>query len=215
MGARRAVLYRQAGNGPPLGNLVTPADHSVLLTAARWHRERLAKLRRLDQGQSDEGVVDRERIEEELKNLRQWQSRLGGAVSEPDSPRASRSWTPLSLGPRDTWWGNAMRAARYAALVSVPLAGFLTWAQTLRGDALNSTLYDPFGFPEVVRSVVSCVFAFAWAGFLLGALLRQPPRYLFRGSAMESPAFGSGMTSPLLFIIRGVVSPGPEASTDR
>ncbi|MFK3784163.1 hypothetical protein [Streptomyces nigra] len=42
------MLYRQAGNGPPLGNLVTPADRIVLLTAARGHRERLAKLRRLD-----------------------------------------------------------------------------------------------------------------------------------------------------------------------
>lgn len=43
----------------------------------------------------------------------------------------------------------------------------------------------------------------------------QPPRYLLQGSAMGLPAFGSGMTSPLLFMIRGVVSPGPEASTDR
>lgn len=42
------------------------------------------------------------------------------------------------------------------------------------------------------------------------------PRYLFRGSAMGPPAFGSGMTSPpLLFMIRGVVSPGLKASTDR
>ncbi len=38
---------------------------------------------------------------------------------------------------------------------------------------------------------------------------------LFRGSAMGPPAFGPGMTSPLLFMIRGVVSTGPEASTDR
>lgn len=176
VGARRAVLYRQAGNGPRLGNLVTLADRAVLLTAARGHRERLAKLRRLDQGQSDEGVVDRERIEEELRNLRQWQSGPGGTASERELPPGVTVVDAiLALGPRDTWWGNAMRAARYAALVSVPFAGVLTWAQTLRGDALNGTLYDPFGFPEVVWSVASWVFAFAWAGFLLGALWRQLP----------------------------------------
>lgn len=56
---------------------------------------------------------------------------------------------------------------------------------------------------------------------LLGPLLEQVlaefvPRYLFRGSATGPPAFGSGMTSPLVVDDPGgVVSPGPEASTDR
>ncbi|MEU3103926.1 DUF6185 family protein [Streptomyces griseoflavus] len=173
VGARRAVLHRRTGNGPRLGQLVTPEDRDALLTAARGHRERLAKLRRLDQGQSDEGAVDRERIEEELRNLRQWRS--GAAAERELPPGVTVVDLVLSLGPRNTWWGNALRAARYAALVSVPFAGFLTWAQTLRGDALNGTLYDPFGFPEVVWSVASWVFAFAWAGFLLGALWRRLP----------------------------------------
>ncbi|MCX4721914.1 hypothetical protein OG818_40165 [Streptomyces virginiae] len=47
-------------------------------------------------------------------------------------------------------------------------------------------------------------------------LVLYAPHYRFRGSAMGPPAFGSGMTSPLLrLMIRVVVSPGPEASTDR
>jgi SRSO17 transposase len=44
----------------------------------------------------------------------------------------------------------------------------------------------------------------------------SPPHYRFRGSAMGPPAFGPGMTSPpVVHDPGGVVSPGPEASTDR
>ncbi|WP_308402972.1 DUF6185 family protein [Streptomyces sp. Tu102] len=177
LGARRAVLHQRAGTGPQLGDLVTPADRTALLLAARGHRERLARLRRLDHGQSDDGVVDRERIEGELRNLRDWDSGSGGAAAPRRElpPDITVVDAVLALGPRDTWWDNGMRAARYAAVVSLPFAGVLTWSQTLRGDALNGTLYDPFGFPEVVWSAVSWVFAFAWAGFLLGALWRRLP----------------------------------------
>ncbi|MGW3943644.1 DUF6185 family protein [Streptomyces phaeochromogenes] len=186
VGARGAVLNRQTGSGPRLGNLVAPADRAVLLTAARGHRERLAKLRRLDHGQSDEGLVNRERIEGELRDLRQWGSGPGGASPEHVLPPGLTVVdVVLALGPRDPWWDNARRAARYAALVSVPFAGFLAWAQTLRGDALNGTLYDPFGFPEVVWSFTSWVFAFAAVGFLLGALWRQLPGR--RGPAKALP----------------------------
>ncbi|WP_229870649.1 DUF6185 family protein [Streptomyces phaeofaciens] len=179
-GAGQAVLHRRVGvGGPRLGDLVTPADRAVLLTAARTHRENLAKLRRLEHGQSDDAAVRREDIETELGNLRRWTSGPGG----PGGAVQGRELPPgvtvvdavLALGPQDTWWGNGVRAARYAALVSTPFAGLLTWAQTLRGDALNGTLYDPFGFPDVVWSAASWVFAFASAGFLLGALWRRLP----------------------------------------
>ncbi|MEU4265136.1 nucleotidyltransferase domain-containing protein [Streptomyces argenteolus] len=48
-----------------------------------------------------------------------------------------------------------------------------------------------------------------------GEVLHPPPHYLFGGPAMGLPASGPGMTSPLLTMIRGMVSPSPEALTDR
>ncbi|MFI8292755.1 DUF6185 family protein [Streptomyces sp. NPDC085614] len=176
LGRRRAVLRRRNGSAPRIGDLLAPADRTGLLEAARGHRARLAKLRRLDQGQSDEGVVDRERVETELRDLRRWGSGPAGAPPGHElPPGVTVVDVVLALGPRDGWWDNATRAARFAALFSLPFAGFLTWAQTLRGDALNGTLYDPFGFPDVVWAVASWVFAFAAAGFLLGALWRELP----------------------------------------
>lgn len=46
--------------------------------------------------------------------------------------------------------------------------------------------------------------------------VRAPPHYLLGGLAMGRPASGVGMTfSPVERMAWGVVSPAPEASTDR
>lgn len=175
LGIRRAVLYREVSDGRRLGDLLTVADRPQLLDAARGHREKLAKLRRLDHGQSDEAVVDRRLVEEELRLSRRWVRARDTAQHYELPPDVTAVDAVLALGPGDTWWQNATTAARYSALLSLPFAGLLTWVQTLRGDALTGTLHDRFGIFEVIWSPASWIVAFASAGFLLGALWRRLP----------------------------------------
>ncbi|MFD3442780.1 DUF6185 family protein [Streptomyces sp. NPDC058685] len=172
--AHRTVLSLQtAGAGIPLGEALAATDRTALVDKARRYREIHAQLRRLDRGQADEESVQRRQLEPRLRALHRLRS-----------PRMRRDLLPpgvsvvdaaLSLGPRDSWWSNGVRAARIAQWIALPFSGVLIWQSMFYGDALTGTLYDSFGLPDALLEFVFWQVGYASAGFLLGAYWYQLP----------------------------------------
>ncbi|MFF3906338.1 DUF6185 family protein [Streptomyces sp. NPDC001848] len=168
-----AVLERPLRrSGEPLSRTIS-SQRQQLLDRARRYREIHAKLRRLDQGQSDDGAMDRRTCERELRSLHRWRNSTGAADELPLD--VSVVDAALALGPHDTWWENGRRAARLAAFVGLPASALIVWAEQLRGDALTSTLYYGFGLPDTLMDCLYWEVTWAVAGFLLGALWRRLP----------------------------------------
>lgn len=172
-GARRSVLHRELLPGLRLHEVT---DRRRQLRAARRHRELHAQLRRLDQGQMD---GEREKLERELDRLHR--------LPHPSSPPGGlRSWVrlppsigpvelALAWGPRDSWWDNGCRAARFAGLIAIPAVGFLTWAEHIRGILWDDKFMQRFGFADILGSLMTMEVIWASAGFTLGALWRVLP----------------------------------------
>ncbi|QNS08423.1 DUF6185 family protein [Streptomyces xanthii] len=144
-----------------------------LLDRARRFREIHAKLRRLDQGQSDDEALNRRSHERELRNMHRWRASDGTADRLPSD--VSVVDLALALGPNDNWWANGVRAARTAAIVGLPASGLLLWADYLKGEFLTQTLYSQFGWVDTALSAGYWEIMWAAAGFLLGALWRRLP----------------------------------------
>ncbi|WP_406468786.1 DUF6185 family protein [Streptomyces hirsutus] len=187
LGTKRAVLYRKLLSGHRLHEMARGSDRPQLLKAARRHRELHAQLRRLEQGQQDE---DRSQLEHELDRLHR--------LPHPSPPsglpntwiRLPPSIGPVELalawGPQATSWGNACRAAYFAALSSVPAVAILTWADHVRGVRWTDKFLQRFGFVEIVTAAVSMELLWVGAGFTLGALWRVLP-------GRRGPARASGL----------------------
>ncbi|MFJ7949532.1 DUF6185 family protein, partial [Streptomyces sp. NPDC096354] len=175
-GARRSILYQELLPGLRLHQVAREADRLRLLKSARRHRELHAQLRRIEQGQ-EEGA--REALEGELDRLH----RLPHPSPPPGLPntwiRLPPSIGPVELalawGPRATWWGNACRAAFFAALFGVPASGILIWAEHVRGNLWVDKFIQRIGFADMVISAINLEACWMAAGFTLGALWRVLP----------------------------------------
>ncbi|MBV1936755.1 hypothetical protein KUF83_09295 [Streptomyces sp. BV286] len=117
----------------------------------------------------------REAEEGKLSGLHDWPA--GGVLTAPDRlpPKVSVVDVALALGPRDTWWANGSRGARFALIPGMPAAVLATWAWMVRGEAWESTLSNQFGFPDMVLALVFWMVTWAGGGFVLGALWRVLP----------------------------------------
>ncbi|MGW6792370.1 DUF6185 family protein [Streptomyces chartreusis] len=185
LGTRRAVLYRKLLPGHQLHDVAKASDRRQLLRAARRHRELHAQLRRLEQGQQD---GNRSQLEHELDRLH----RMPHPSPLPGLPntwiRLPPSIGPVELalawGPRTTWWGNACRAGHFAALISVPAVGIMTWANHVRGVRWADKFLQRFGFVDTLTQAVSMELIWVGAGFTLGALWHVLPGQ--RGPARAS-----------------------------
>ncbi|MEE4595515.1 DUF6185 family protein [Streptomyces sp. DSM 41524] len=170
----RSVLERPLQrSGEALGTAIAASHRNELLDRARRFREIHAKLRRLDQGQSDDEALNRRGYERELRGLHRWRDSHGAADKLPFD--VSVVDAALVLGPHDTWWENGRRAAQLAAFIGIPASALLVWAEHLRGEFLTSDLYSLFGPPGILMGFVYWEVTWAGAGFLLGALWRRLP----------------------------------------
>ncbi|MER7395594.1 DUF6185 family protein [Streptomyces sp. NPDC000151] len=183
-GRSRAVLcQRLEASGTPLAEAVTEAGRTRLMDDSRRHREIHAKLRRLDQGQSDDGAHTRRGFERDLKGLHRLRTPSGKTDRLP--PKISVVDVALAWGPRDTWWANGVRTASFAAVLGIPASGFLVWVDSVSGEAWTRTLYWGFGLPNLVVSAVYWEVVWGCLGFALGTLWRLLPGR--RGPAKALP----------------------------
>ncbi|GAA3794632.1 hypothetical protein GCM10023083_32480 [Streptomyces phyllanthi] len=160
-------------SGAPLRDALDEPRRHDLLDRARRFREVHAKLRRLDQGQSDDEAHSRRVYERELRGLHRWQAPSGAADKLPTD--ISVVDAALALGPHAAWWENGRRAALLAGLIGLPVSALLVWTENLRGEFLTTTLHYGFGLPGVLMGFVYWEVTWAGAGFLLGALWRRLP----------------------------------------
>jgi hypothetical protein len=188
---RRSVLAEPLElSGRPLSSVAGPAARSTLLDRARSYRETHAELRRLDQGMFGDVPPERKALERHLHRLHNWD--IGGAAgTAPDRlpARVSVVDAALALGPREGWWGNGVRGARFALVPGLLAAVLNVWAQWVRGEAWRTTLSELLGFPGLVCSFAVWTAAFTAAGFVLGALWRVLPGR--RGAVKALPVAGA------------------------
>lgn len=176
--ARSAVLAQPlAVSGEPLVTRMGPGARASLLERSRIYRETHADLRRLDQGLSGDQPPIRKEREGELDELHDWPS--GGAPAAAPAERLPAKVSvvdaALALGPRDDWWANGVRGARFALLPGVPAAVLGAWADWVRAGAWQDTLTDPFGLPGMLLALLYWLSTWVGAGFVLGALWRVLP----------------------------------------
>ncbi|MFD9439291.1 DUF6185 family protein [Streptomyces sp. NPDC060006] len=189
--AQRSVLAQPFEvSGLSLSTVAGPAARRRLLDKARSYREIHAELRRLDQGLFGDTPPRRDVLERKLRRLHKWPAN-GTAGAGPDRlpTRVSVVDAALALGPRDSWWGNGVRAARLALVPGLPAAVLNTWVDRLRGEGWQTTLSDLLGFPSLVTAFISWIATFAAAGFVLGALWRVLPGR--RGAIKAIPVTGA------------------------
>ncbi|MFI1092254.1 DUF6185 family protein [Streptomyces sp. NPDC020917] len=79
------------------------------------------------------------------------------------------------VGPRPTWRGNALYAARVAAVAGLPAAVLVLTVANTDASAWSSLLGTRFGLPEILIDFISLEFTWASAGFFLGAMHRVLP----------------------------------------
>lgn len=175
--APRSVLAQPFENSPRrLSTLVGPAARQEILAKARSYREIHAELRRLDQGLFGDTPPQRDRLERRLSRLHNWTLNMpSGATPDKLPAHVSVVDVALALGPRDDWWGNGTRAARFALVPGVPAALFNTWTEWIRGESWRTTRSDLLGLPGLLTTFLSWTVTFATAGFVLGALWRVLP----------------------------------------
>lgn len=174
VGTSRTVLeHPLRSTGERLGDTVTAARRPDLLGRARRYREIHAQMRRLDAGQSDDDILQRRLLEQEVRGLHTWTGRAGGPDRLPS--RVSVVDVALAMGPRDTWWGNGRRGALIACFFGLPASTVLVWSGWIRGDNWRWTAYYGFGLPDLVCGFVVWQVTWAGAGFVLGALWRRLP----------------------------------------
>ncbi|QEU90875.1 DUF6185 family protein [Streptomyces kanamyceticus] len=159
--------------GERLGASVTAARRSDLLGRARRYREIHAMMRRLEAGQSDDDILQRRLLEQEVRGLHTWTSGAGTTDRLPSD--VSVVDVALAMGPRDTWWGNGCRAALIACLFGLPASAVVVWSGWIRGDNWRGSAYYGFGLPDMVSGFVTWQTCWAGAGFVLGALWRCLP----------------------------------------
>ncbi|WP_405605319.1 DUF6185 family protein [Streptomyces sp. NBC_01410] len=152
-----------------------PGARTDLLKKARVYREIHAELRRLDQGLVGDKPPERAKLERTLDKLHNWPA--SGPLAGADRLPANVSVVDaaLALGPKDNWWDNGVRGARFALVLGLPAAVLGAWSGSVRGEAWQDTLMDLLGLPGMVLSILYWVSTWVGAGFVLGALWRVLP----------------------------------------
>ena len=174
LGRRRAVLSQPLPTGAPLRDAIRERDRTWLIKSARAYRDLHSQLRRLEQGEQEGKRAD---LERDLDDLHQWNP--PGATAPhagarlPDSVDAVE--LALAWGPRATWWQNALRAARFSAVLALPATAVGFWANQVRGPLWGSVRRDEFGLAGLLDYVITSEIVLAGAGFVLGALWRVLP----------------------------------------
>lgn len=173
--ARKAVLAQPLEvSGRPLSTVTGPSARATLLEKSRNYRETHAILRRLDQGLLDDSRPERKNLEAELDGLHDWPV-SGSPAGERLPANVSVVDASLALGPRDNWWANGVRGARFALIPGLPAAALGSWADWIRGAAWQDTLSNDFALPNLVLAVLYWLATWVGAGFVLGALWRVLP----------------------------------------
>ncbi|MFJ9251116.1 DUF6185 family protein [Streptomyces sp. NPDC101776] len=173
--SRRAVLAQPLEvSGRPLATVAGPSARSTLLKKSRNYRETHAILRRLDQGLLDDSRPERKNLEAELDRLHDWPV-SGSLVGDRLPANVSVVDASLALGPRDDWWANGVRGARFALIPGLPAAALGSWADWIRGAAWQDTLSNGFALPSLALAVLWWLATWVGGGFLLGALWRVLP----------------------------------------
>ncbi|MCD9880345.1 DUF6185 family protein [Streptomyces guryensis] len=129
--ARSAVLAQPLeASGRPLATVIGPSARATLLEKSRNYRETHAILRRLDQGLLDDSRPERKNLEAELDGLHDWPV-SGSPAGERLPAKVSVVDASLALGPRDDWWANGVRGARFALTPGLPVPGRPGWTGRL------------------------------------------------------------------------------------
>ncbi|MEU0738263.1 DUF6185 family protein [Streptomyces sp. NPDC006134] len=184
--AKNAVLAQPlVVSGRPLATEADAGARAALLEKSRHYRETHAELRRLDQGLFGDVPPVRKNLERKLDKLHDWPTGGSPALRERLPAQVSVVDAALALGPRDEWWANGVRGARFALLPGVPAAVLGMWADWVRGEAWQDTLGDPFGLPGMALGILYWLVTWVGAGFVLGALWRVLPGR--RGAAKALP----------------------------
>ncbi|MEU5315455.1 DUF6185 family protein [Streptomyces sp. NPDC021056] len=159
----------------PLATAADAIARRRLMKDSRVYRETHAELRRLDQGMFGDEPPERQTLEGKLDGLHDWPT--GGPLPFPDRlpTRVSVVDAALALGPRDNWWDNGVRGARWALVPGLLAAVLSTWAEFVRGEAWRDTLLDLFGLPSMALGIVYWASTWIGGGFFLGALWRVLP----------------------------------------
>lgn len=190
--ARRSVLAQPfVLSGRPLAAAAGPAARTRLLGKARAYREIHAELRRLDQGLFGDVPPKRDQLERRLEKLHEWPVSAPLVVYDRLPGRVSVVDTALALGPRDDWWGNGVRGARFSLVPGVPAALLGVWAWRIRGEGWQDSVSNVTGLPSLAFNLLYWLVGWSAAGFVLGALWRVLPGR--RGAVKALPvalAFG-------------------------
>ncbi|MGW6902929.1 DUF6185 family protein [Streptomyces sp. NPDC054940] len=173
---RHAVLEQPfAVSGGSLADGAGPGARTALLNKSRIYRETHAELRRLDQGLTGDKPPERARLERALDRLHDWPTSRRWARVDRLPAQVSVVDAALALGPKDNWWDNGVRGARFALIPGLPAAALGAWSEAVRGEAWQDTLMDLFGLPGMMLRIVWWVSTWVGAGFVLGALWRVLP----------------------------------------
>ncbi|MFD3944105.1 DUF6185 family protein [Streptomyces sp. NPDC058579] len=184
-GGRAVMVQLFERSGLPLYAARGPVARRALLRKARAYREIHAELRRLDQGLFGDVPPKRRNLERDLNDLHDWPASLWHAGPDRLPGRVSVVDAALALGPRDDWWANGSRGARFALVPGVPASVLAMWAWALRGEGWQDSLSYLYGIPDLVLALAFWMVGFVGAGFTLGALWRILPGR--RGAAKAVP----------------------------
>ncbi|GAB2579230.1 hypothetical protein GCM10027168_10130 [Streptomyces capparidis] len=192
-GGRHGVLAARLSDGTPLADALGPGDRERLIGMARRHREAHAKLKRLEQGHSDDSVLRRDRLERHLDEVHRWSWRPPGSAASgrrhamlPE--RLSPVDVALAWGPREHWWDNGVRAAGVAGAFGVPATAAMLWMEHLRDGGWEELLHQRHGLVDLVAFTVYWHVSWVGTGFALGVLWRLLPgrRSVTRASVLSA-----------------------------
>ncbi|MEU6688129.1 DUF6185 family protein [Streptomyces sp. NPDC046832] len=172
----RAVL-EQPFDGPErsLAEGLGAGARANLMKRARTYREIHAELRRLDQGLTGDKTPERAKLERTLDRLHNWPTSGPPTGTNPLPESVSVVDAALALGPKDNWWENGVRGARFAMVPGLPAAVLGAWSGSVRGEAWQDTFTDLLGLPGTVLQILYWMSTWVGAGFVLGALWRILP----------------------------------------
>ncbi|MBY8876077.1 DUF6185 family protein [Actinacidiphila acidipaludis] len=176
-GRKRAVLCTPLQpRGPRVVNVIRESDRRRWLEAARSHLELQQELGRLDRDGSENALERKRRVQELITRRHRWN--VGSRYPRP-ALRLPPGVTPvdvaLAWGPRPTWLGNALYAARVAAVAGIPGTLLVLTVANTDASAWSSLLGTRFQLPEIPIDFIAWEFTWASVGFFFGAMHRALP----------------------------------------
>ncbi len=201
-GRRWSVLSRvdrKAETPCVVAELSDTAKHDQLMEDSRRCRDLLHRLRLVDHAGAEE--TTRSSLEEQLHSLHRW--RPTGCRHDCLPDPVSVVDVALSWGPQPRWWGNALNAARWAAIFGIlPSVVTASYEHAWGVKHWALTLDHPTGIPDAIGTFLTREISFAGAGLVLGALWRVlpgrrgPMRALHLFLAWLAPVFVVAVLNP-------------------